>query len=120
MSNETSNPSFVALKNVPTDYGLLQSKDLIKKKLNDDNAVLSIDYDKNSAGEVLRSNIIVELRDALCMNNFQCVILVLILNQIIILSSYLLHKVKLYVTFINEKMIVHMKVIAFKQLGNKC
>ena len=56
--------SFIKLTNVPNDYGLLRSKDLILKALKDDNAVVSMEYDKNAHGEVSMSTVLVQLRNS--------------------------------------------------------
>ena len=64
----TCSRSFVALNNVPTDFGLKRSKELIQELVVDNGAVISVEYDKTPAGDFSKTNIIVELSNASCMN----------------------------------------------------
>ena len=69
MNNKVSGTTpvnFVSLKNVPSGYGLVKSKQLIQRHLRKDDAVISIAYDKNGDGEILQNSVCAELRDSAC------------------------------------------------------
>ena len=66
MSKVTCSTVCISLQNVPAGFGLVESKRLIMKHLNDENVDISPYYDKNANGEVVKSTIIIQFKDASC------------------------------------------------------
>ena len=66
MSKVTCSPVCISLQNVPAGFGLVESKRLIMKHLNDENIDISPYYYKNADGEVVKSTIIIQFKDTFC------------------------------------------------------
>jgi len=64
INDDTTVLSNIALTNFPNNFGLVEAKKLIQNHLADTNAVISVAYDRNRDGQVLKTTIIAQLRDS--------------------------------------------------------
>ena len=58
----STNTNFITLCGVPHDYGLINAKKLAQNALHDENAVTDISYQKKPDSQVVKTNIVVQLR----------------------------------------------------------
>ena len=67
--NESS-PSYISLRKVPENFGLIAAKALIQEKLNNQEAVISIGYDQDNDGQLVSTTIIAHLKESSCKMRF--------------------------------------------------